>query len=147
MTACFISHLSALSYILVPVFLCVLMLVWLIFRFIHSFDHFCHPRYLETVSVSVELFLSQNRNLSLSLFLLSSIVGSHASACNDFTGESMAPKFCNSYLDAILKSLNQDIALKLLKIFYKFRVFIKKTLNLWNFWAVLKPYPDLMMSF
>ena len=31
--------------------------------------------------------------------------------------------------------------------FHKFRVFLIKTLNLWNFWAVLKPYLDLMMSF
>ena len=37
-----------------------------------------------------------------------------------------------------MTSLNQDMAFKLLFI---------KTLNLWNFWAVLKPCLDLMMSF
>ena len=39
------------------------------------------------VSVYVELLLSLYRNLSLSLFFLSSIVESHASACNNSTGD------------------------------------------------------------
>ena len=42
-----------------------------------------------------------------------------------------------------MTSLNQDMALKLLKNFLNL-VFIK---NLWNFWVVLKPCLDLMMSF
>ena len=42
-----------------------------------------------------------------------------------------------------MTSLNQDMAQK----FHKFRVFIKKTLNLWNFSTFLKPCLDLMMSF
>ena len=42
-----------------------------------------------------------------------------------------------------MTSLNQDMALKLTKNFINL-VFIK---NLWNFWVVLKPCLDLMMSF
>ena len=44
-----------------------------------------------------------------------------------------------------MTSLNQDMALKLLRNFINL-VFIK-TRKHWNFWAALKPYSDLMMSF
>ena len=58
---------------------------WLLFRFLHSIGPLYHSGYLETVNV--ELLISLYRNLSPSLFLLSSMVESHASACNDSIGD------------------------------------------------------------
>ena len=39
-------YLSAVSYILVPVFLGFILLVWLLLLFLPSFDPLCHPGYL-----------------------------------------------------------------------------------------------------
>ena len=47
------------------------------------------------------------------------------------------------FLNDIIKSRH---GFKTAQKFHKFRVFFK-TLNLWNFWTVLKPCLDLMMSF
>ena len=61
---------SALSFILVLVFLCVILLIWSLPRFLHTFGPLCHPGYLEIlymwccssactrISVSVRSFLN-----------------------------------------------------------------------------------------
>ena len=63
-----LSSFSTLSYIFIPAFLGVLMLVWFLLCFLHSFK-------------------SLYKNLISSLFLLNSRGGSYASACSDSTDE------------------------------------------------------------
>ena len=75
----FLLLLSALSYIIVPVFLGVLLLVWLLLSFLSVIQ--CIQRNCQCGVAPQSIQESPP-----SLFLLSSLVGSHASACNNSTG-------------------------------------------------------------